>query len=349
MQNLADATKLQRIKFYAWIDACFQNALKKGATIQKDYRIARFVVRLQFANDALVSKLTHALAHLEIPTSLKPDLTIGLWDSASTGTETIAPAWPNPVYTDRGELWHYNDEQYYSVFDRHTGSLNLYDNRAARAYYWTQDAAQLPWWVAGSPLQLLLHAFTSQHGLQLTHAAAVGYEHGGVLLTGKGGSGKSTTALACLKAGMQYVSEDYCLLAHTPAPTVFSVYNSAKLEDNTLKFFPELQQHLVNQDRKPGEKGLLFQNDFQAQHLINEFPLRALCVLKVAHQPKTELINISPQEALSALAVSTMWQLVGSKADTYSFLNQLAMTLPCYRLQLGHDIANIPNIIKELL
>ena len=349
MQDLADATKLQRTKFYAWIDCCFKKALSKDACTQKDYQIAQFVVRLRFANDALVTKLTHALAHLEIPTHLHPDLTINLWDSASTGTDRVAPAWPNSVYTDRGELWHYNDEQYYSVFDRHTGSLNLYDNRRAQAYYWTQDAAALPWWVAGSPLQLLLHAFTSQRGLQLTHAAAVGYEDGGILLTGKGGSGKSTTALACLKAGMRYVSEDYCLLGLTPAPTVYSVYNSAKLEDNTLKFFPELQAHVVNQVRKPGEKGLLFQHDFQAQHLINHFPLRALCVLKVAHQPQTELMTISPQETLSALAVSTMWQLVGSKAETYQFLSKLANTLPCYRLQLGHDIANIPNIIKELL
>ena len=348
MQTLAQQEKLQRIKFYAWIADCFQTACKEPP-ISKDFQIAKSIVRLQFANAALVEKLTHAIAHLAIPQALQPDLTISLWDSASTQTASIAPAWPNPVYTDRGELWHYNDEQFYSVFDLHTGSLNLYDNRTARAYYWTQDANELPWWVAGSPLQLLFQAFLSQRNFQLTHAAAVGFAKGGVLLTGKGGSGKSTTALACLKAGMRYVSEDYCILAHSPEPCVYSLYNSAKLEDNTLQFFPELKEHIVNKNRQAGEKGLVFQYDFKKHELIDQFPLRALLVLKVAKRPQSQLITIPFQEALSALAVSTMWQLVGSNAHTYAFLSTLAAALPCYRLELGYDLERIPNLIKELL
>ena len=40
----------------------------------------------------------------------------------------------------------------------------------------------------------------SDRNLQYVHAGAVGNKNGGILLVGKGGSGKSSTALACLKS-----------------------------------------------------------------------------------------------------------------------------------------------------
>jgi hypothetical protein len=54
-----------------------------------------------------------------------------------------------------------------------------------------------------------------------------GYGYGRRTVAGKGGSGKSTTALACLDSPLVYASDHYCSLTNEPAPYVYSLYDSA--------------------------------------------------------------------------------------------------------------------------
>ena len=59
-----------------------------------------------------------------------------------------------------------------------------------------------------------------KHKQQVVHAASVGTKDGAVLIVGKGGSGKSTSALACLNAGMYYLGDDYTLISNDSNPQV---------------------------------------------------------------------------------------------------------------------------------
>ena len=74
-------------------------------------------------------------------------------------------------------------------------------------------------------------------GRQLVHAAAVGTDEGALLITGRGGVGKSTTALACLEAGMQFLGDDYVVVGLDPEPQVYRLYGSAKLTSNSSSAF----------------------------------------------------------------------------------------------------------------
>ena len=60
-------------------------------------------------------------------------------------------------------------------------------------------------------------------GYQLVHAAAVGSEAGAVLISGKGGLGKSTTALSCLGKGLTYVGDSHVVVQLDPFPRVHSL------------------------------------------------------------------------------------------------------------------------------
>lgn len=85
-----------------------------------------------------------------------------------------------------------------------------------------------------------------KNGCQLLHAAAIGTEEGAVLITGKGGIGKSTTALSCLQSGPYYFADNYLIVRLEPEPLVYSLYCTAKLNADHVKNFPEFFKLVQN-------------------------------------------------------------------------------------------------------
>ncbi len=285
--------------------------------------------------------LTPALEHLEVTSQEPSDLTICVWDSPH-----VEFPWSPYSLKSRGEVDDYNTEQIYTVLDIHTKVLHLFDKKRNLALYWIKNRSQLPWWIGGSPLQLIFHWWFRCREVQLTHAAAVGYPKGGVLLAGKSGSGKSTTALSCMKAGMSYVSEDYCLLSEL---WVHSIYNSAKIGEKTLHWFPELEQHLENPHRAKGDKGFLFHHKFQPEKILLACPLKAVLTLKIEEGKDSWLEPIAPEEAIGPLSISTMWQLTHTGPTVFNHLKRVTLALPCYRLHLGADLEQAPRWIEKIL
>lgn len=327
----------------------FQESLLQKEEIVSYYQLAGLTFCLKFAGSAMVDALTRAIKHLEISPLKRCDLTICLFDSKSTKTPCIAFPWSHHYYDIRGEVIQYNCDRIYTVVDIHTKVLNLFDKEQGLAIYWIHDAKDLPWWIGGSPLQLILHWWMRGHGYQLTHAAAVGFLEGGVLLAGKSGSGKSTTTLACMRAGMHYVSEDYCLIGDLPDMWTYCVYNSAKIEEETLQWFPELKSHISNTERLPREKAFLFHHQFQPEKILPKCPLKALVSLKIEEAQDSYLEPIDTYQAVTALSTSTLWQLTHTGPSAFCHLKRIAESLPCYLLHLGSDLMQAPKLIESLL
>ena len=327
----------------------FESAVANSQLIVRYYRIAEETVCLKFAGDALVSQITLAFEHLAITSVTDPKLTICIADSDTTRISLILPAWLQDDRLPRGEIRSLSDARHYTIYNHHTGAMNLIDIENNRALFWAQAVRYLPWWICGSPLQRILHCWMKHQGKQLTHAGAIGTSTGGVLLAGKSGSGKSTTALACLENGLQYVSEDYCLIATTPQPYCYSVYNSAKLEPNTLKMFSHLNAYCSNPQRKLQEKAFLFQQHIYPERIISGFPIRAVLILDVTSNPHTQIKPASIVQGLLALAPSTMFQLSNCDQQTLDIFTTLLQQVPCYKLALGRDLQQLTDVIKQLI
>ena len=148
---------------------------------------------------------------LRQPTSDRVDAQFYVWDDSTGSTRFPAPPWGNNyVYTHRGDVKGFSDKLIRVAFNWDSKLLNLWHTERRIGLYWTLDSDTLPTYEWAAPLRTQLHWLGSHHGLQLTHAAAVGLNGRGLLLAGKGGAGKSTTSLACWNAGWQFVSDDYC-------------------------------------------------------------------------------------------------------------------------------------------
>jgi hypothetical protein len=249
----------------------------------------------------------------------------------------------------RGEIDGYSTADIRTAYRPGAEVFSMLDLRRNIALYWTRDARRLPYYECGAPLLVLLSWWMETRERQLVHAGAVGTTEGGVLLVGKGGSGKSSTALSCLEAGLLYAGDDYCLVALEPAPCVHSLYNSGKVNADDVPRFPRLSSALSNAERLDSEKGLYFlQRGFPAQ-MSRGFPLRAIFLPRVIPSQETRLEKISPSLSLRALAPSTIFQLPGAGQQAFSALSRLVQRLPSYVFEVGSDRARIPATILRFL
>ncbi|MEO0770938.1 MAG: serine kinase, partial [Cyanobacteria bacterium J06649_4] len=172
----------------------------------------------------------------------------------------------------------------------------------------------------------------------------------GVLLAGKGGSGKSSTALACLNSELVYASDDYCLVETDPEPYVYSLYNTAKLKGQAdLERFPHLAPLISNPDSFTDEKAMVFLQEHYPEKLINKLPIKAILLPRVMGIPDTHIRRASSMLALKALAPSTIFQLPNTGQSALKMMATLARQVPCYVLELGTDIPQIPRAIATLL
>jgi hypothetical protein len=332
------------------VSQSYNDIIAKITPLNKYYKIANFTIKLEFVNDSMVKRLTAALAHAEVASSDHPDLTIKIWDSASTHSKKIFfPREATNLYGLKGEVVNYTTTQIITVLDIHTGVLNILDKQTNTAYYWIDDEKNLPWWINGSPLQLIIHWWMNDRDFQLTHCGVVGYPSGGVLLAGSSGAGKSTTTLACTTQGMKFVSEDYCLLKNTPTLHAYTVYSSSKLEQRTVDFFPELKPYISNINRTEDQKAFLFQHQFAPERIILGCPVKAVLILKIQDATETHLSEASSEEGLKAIAMSTMAQLTHSGKKTFALLKNAVESVPSYFLNLGSDLKQIPRVIEKIL
>jgi hypothetical protein len=335
------------VEYFQSVYELFKSSQQVAGPVERSYIIGGYRIRLSFSGPALLS-LTRALEHLAADDHSTPDLTICLWDSESTGQRMISRPWQENDFLARGVIQGYNTERIYTAFQHGSATVSVLDKERDLAVFWAPDA-RLPYWEHGSPLRTVFHWWLLSRGLQLVHAAAVGNSRGGVLIGGKGGSGKSTTALACLESNLSYVGDDYTLLGLDSGPVVHSLYNSAKLNSDHIQRFPALLPKIANTERSAEEKALLFVHEHYPSKVATRLSVRAILVPRVTGLAATRLKRVSVAMTLAALAPSTIFQLPRAGNEALKFLATFARPMPCFSLEVGTDLSTIPRVIDGLL
>lgn len=326
----------------------FAQAEHTAGQVARTYRVGQHTLRLNFAGPALVPAVTPAFEHLAAHGEEVADLTVCIWDSASTGVAMPARPWEWNQTIGRGDVAGYNDERIHTAFASDLGLLMMLDTQRNLALYWLPAPHQLQPYERAAPFRAICHWWFRTHGLQMVHSGAVGTDSAGVLLAGRSGAGKSTTAIACATQGMRYVADDFCLVEAGATPRVMSLYNSAKLGPASLARFP----HLTPPDwtpTEPDEKALLFLHQHAWARVAASLPLRAILLPTVTGGTSTTYTPVSPIAILTELAPSSTMYLPGAGQAEFRTMAAFVSALPCYRLNLGGPIAHIPAVITEVL
>jgi glycosyl transferase family 2 len=342
-------TEAEQVAFFERAHERFLEAVAGTGEIHHDYRVAGTVVRLSFAGDALVPWLTRALEHLRIDPVETPDVTFCLWDSASTGVTMIPPPCDREAFSDRGDLWGFHSRRIKTAFHYHDFSVNLFDHDRRTGIYWVNDARRLPYWVLASPLRTLFHWWMERHGCQLVHGAAVGVGDRALLAVGKGGLGKSSTALACLEAGFRFMGDDYVIVRRDPEPAAYCLYATAKINREDVARWPTLHPHMNRVDVPPDEKAVLFLHPAFGAQLTTEMPLHAIAVPRVVDREETGFVPETESVVREAASFTTMSQLPYAGDHTLRLFARLCERLPGYRIELGRDRARLTDAVRGFL
>ena len=344
------------------LEQSFMNdAASAGGPVQQWYRIGGHDICVRTIPEQDARRLRPALGHLALPQA--PASAAGLATSAWNGTTPSA----SPVLADllrrlrfdwcaecgpRGEVLELHSVGISAIYNAGPNVLSVVDFEKNRGWLLKLDDHAFPYWEVGSPFRFLLHEWFASRGLQYVHAAAVGTERGGVLLVGKGGSGKSTTALLCAAVGMQYAGDDYCLIEPTRA-WAHSLYNTGKLKGpGDYARLPELKGLSANPDsfeRGGDGKGVYFLGEIWPDRVAAGMPLRAIVVPRITGQPASRVEPCPPFDALVAMLPSTVAQLPAASNDDCDRMVALAEKLPAYLLHIGTDIRGIPAAVASLL
>jgi hypothetical protein len=330
-----------------------RGACAAGGVRSRFYTIAGHELALHFAGPALEPVLAPALEHLESAPArggALRRLAVHIFDAKTTGVWPPAPPWTWSDGAPDGRIpATLASRRFHIHFAQPLGALSLVDLASDRALFWVGAPTDIPSYVSGAPLLHLLHAWLAARGLAVVHAACVGTQEGGLLLAGPGGSGKSTTALRCLEAGLRYVSDDYCVVDPGPPAAAHSLYCSGKLVLDQLARMDGLQASVAIPAPDHQGKPLLILRAQHAERLAPRLPLRAVVAPRVGGCADTIWRRLVPAAALHALAPSTLAQLPGAGGAAFRAMAALVRSLPCFELVLGHDSEQVPSAVQRLL
>ncbi len=350
LESSAELQQSRSIEYFEQVYQTYQKAELESQNLTVRYfQIANFIVCLRFTGEALINLLTRAIAHLEVSPAETPDLTICLISSQETGISRPAPVWEEYQYQKRGEVRGFVNERIYTARQWESNALVIVDKQQNLALYWVEDHTLIPYWERGAPFQSILNVWLSAQKIQLVHAASIGYPEGCILLVGKGGSGKSTTALSSLNSDLRYVSDDYCLITAEPKPTVFSIYNTGKKNANDLDRLPFLKPYISNPEQLDKEKAVYFIHEWMPEKLLKSAPIHAIFIPRVTGKLNTTMTQATLEESLVALIPSTIMQLGGAGKAACDLITQTLSQLPCFYLNVGTDSQAIHQLIKRFL
>ena len=296
-------------------------------------------IRVTIADERVAAWARPALAWLRESPHGDADVQL----HAVSGMPFPAPPWSAADYADRHRISHLTEGQVVATFDVERRVLNMYDAATRRGVWWCHDVDSLPDWEFGAPLRSLLTWALRASQVHLVHAAGVGRAgHGGVLISGRGGSGKSTSTLACIASGMTTVGDDYCAVDLGSSPIVHGVYCLAKvLPDSIGGSLADLGTAHTQRDDGKVHVGL-------GNSMCRSLAIRALVLPTVAERTG-ELQPLRGRDAFYRIAPSTMLQSELGGSALFAAMARLTEAVPAFTLDVGPDVDRVVAALESLL
>ncbi|MDR0543695.1 MAG: hypothetical protein LBH19_16015 [Dysgonamonadaceae bacterium] len=187
----------------------------------------------------------------------------------------------------------------------------------------------------------------------LIHSAAVGLNNRGVLLSARGGGGKSTLAVSALLDGFQYISDDYAILGKTAEGLfAYPIYSTVNLFPPMMEKMPGLKaNYLWNSWYQPYKHTL----EISGHHdrFVAKLPVFALVFPKIA---LVESPSVEPMEdkgkAIVQVAHSGVNQLTRNFKEGVDYVNtllSLIKDLDIYQINLSPDLQKNAECLRQFI
>ncbi|MBY0549710.1 MAG: hypothetical protein K2W95_20700 [Candidatus Obscuribacterales bacterium] len=309
------------------------------------YRIAGKTVQITVVGHTYEYGIVRALEHLRIApdecdqAGLTPGLHIYCWDSRSTAGKPLKSPWTIDDFSPFGQIYPCSSGQYRAAFEADACALSMIDLNSNVAFYWAPDWARIPNYSVAVPYRAIFSWYFHNSGMEIIHASAVSNSNGGLILTGKNGSGKSNTGLACLSNNLSYLADDHCLISNVDGYRIHSIYSSAKLWSKDVVHFPALnldQRISTGQLKDPAvDKHVFYLNEHWPNLICRSVPLKAIVLPRVTKEGINTLVPGTYRDAFVGLIEQSHLLPPFATESSIAFLAKLARAVPVYKLSLS--------------
>ena len=239
--------------------------------------------------------------------------------------------------SSRGRIPEWCDQQFLAVGASY--ALFLCDRTSGRALVFYDRPEAIPTWDLCAPFRIPLGFLLPAAGYHLVHGAAVSTELGCCLLIGKGGSGKSSSALVALspETRLGFLGEDY-LLVEELGQTVHPFYRSMKVDARGLQRMPWLLD-FESLGEQEGKSCRLVPRKLMGAAA----PLRAL--VWPDRQSDVAMLGIPRGTALRKFAPSSLFQNPNAGPEDFRALVNLCRGLESFGMGLGDS--PLPETVEQ--
>ncbi len=322
--------------------AAFERAAVLHAPIERHIRIADHAIELQISAPVLAERLWPAFAGLEVPAAEFPDLTISCWDANAAGVSAPRAPFSIREFLPNGTVRGHAEGRIRVTYDAWIRMITVYDRDRRHAWVCVADQGSVPKWFERAPFRTILRWWADDAALVPMHASAVARNGEAIVVAGASGSGKSTTGLACVAAGWEFIADDFCMITSGAEPTVHPVYCLAKIEPDALDRLPSLARFVVDPDSEQ-----LVVNP--ASRLGQSARVRAVLLGRITASVSTSVTPIDTNTAFRTLVQASVLEGLGAGTQTLAALAALLRTVVCAQVELGSDPDRVVDMMQTVL
>lgn len=315
------------------------------------FRFGKVPVQIDVIGDTLNQQITRPFNHLKSDKADSPQLVIKIWDEQKTDL------YSNEADFNLGTRWEAHEGifsasecgRYLGFWFRH--SVTVLDREKQEIIGYRKQNQPLSRYEISKPFFVILSVWYYDQGIQLVHAGLVAFEGSGVLFTGKGGVGKSTSSLSCVSEGFDYLGDDFVGFRRENEEFMGqSLYNSACITEEHLKNFPQFLSFANKVELSIEDKATLFLNEIESCNTLESVPIKAIALPRIIDSEKSRIKKASSAQAMLRLAPSTMLFVVPNPGkEAFEKMTKLVESVPSYWLEIGRDLKDIAEKVRQII
>lgn len=343
------------VTFVAGMQAAFLSACARRSVTHTVCEIGGVRLGLDFAGSELAEAFRPALDDI-ITSDTDPDsvdVRLSIFDVAASGVACPALGRPvAPLLDWRGSCAAAPDASATVFYDAGSAQPSVVDAAAGFGVVAIDDVRRLPAWALAAPLRSQFALLLQPHGVQLIHGAAIGSPDGVVVLTGHGGSGKSTTSLSALRRGLTVLGDDYVAVRAPAAagalPTVHRVFSSLKVRPSELGADAGVGAAPSRDLGAVQDKVVLYPFAGAVTPPVREAPCVGFWDAQLAAGTASWVEPRHPQDVARIVLDSTALQIPGDDVELARLVLRCAESVPTVqRLHLGSDREGVVDMLEQ--
>jgi hypothetical protein len=334
--------------FFQQFKDCYNqvSANEKRSTIK--FKLGNELAYIHFSNDNIKRQMSRSIAPLlEQETNQLPALQIFCFEGNLENYSFHFP-WTEQDFEMQGVIKDFNTDRFQCIYQHGSGAIIIFDNQTKEGIYYIESHRHIPYWETSRPFRAIFHWWTKHTPYQLLHAGGIGFSSSSMIISGKSGSGKSSTCLSAILHPNLLIAGDDHIIVDTKNRILYSLYQCTKVEHSNLDRMSYLKE-LLDNEFKDEERSLLFVEEKMPGKLLKKSQLNFSIAPVVSMRTKTMIIESSPAASLKSIAPTTLFQLPLIREEAFAKCVSLVRETRNFQALLGTNPKEIADTLNDFL